>query len=109
MFESIYLDLSGWWVRCQVDLTLRFSDKSCLSSGVRLDDGFTLGFRVEESLVATCISLISLLIALSMSAGNFSLMLSVVFLESMFLNLTLFVRPGVMVGRFGFRRGCALI
>lgn len=60
---------------------------------------------VEESLTAACISLVSLLIVLSMSAGDFNLILSIVFLESKSLNLFQLVNPRVIVGRFGFSRG----
>lgn len=60
---------------------------------------------VEKFLAAACISLVSLLIALSMSAGDFNLILSIVFLESKSLNLFQLVNPRVMIGRFGFNRG----
>lgn len=63
------------------------------------------GLGVEDSLAAVCKSFLSLLIALSISVGDFNLIFSIVFLEIMTLNLFQFVNPGVMVGRFCLRNG----
>lgn len=50
-----------------------------------MDGALLFGLGVEDSLAAVCMSFVSLLIALSISVGDFNLIFSIVFLEIMYI------------------------